>query len=127
VNEYLREITKENFSAKDFRTWSGTVIATEVLKELGEAETQTQAKKHITEAINKASQYLGNTPTICRKCYVHPDVLDAYLHGTFLKILQEQEARRQQKEFAGLHPHFHAAWQYALVLSRERSQVIRGL
>lgn len=104
VNEYLREITKENFSAKDFRTWSGTVIATEVLKELGEAETQTQAKKHITEAIKEASQHLGNTPAICRKCYVHPDVLDAYLHGTFLKTLQEQEARRQQKEFAGLHP-----------------------
>jgi len=104
VNEYLREITREDFTAKDFRTWWGTVIAVEALKERGEAETQTQAKKNISEAIKEAAQYLGNTPAICRKCYVHPQVLDAYLNGTLLKTLKEQEKRRPQKELAGLHP-----------------------
>jgi DNA topoisomerase I len=104
VNEYLREITKEDFTAKDFRTWWGTVVTIEVLKELGETETQTQAKKNITQAIKEAAQHLGNTPTICRKCYVHPQVLDAYLNGTLLKTLKEQEERGSHKELAGLHP-----------------------
>ena len=121
VNEYLREITRENFSAKDFRTWSGTVSATEALKELGEAETQTQRKKNITEAIKEAAQHLGNTPSICRKCYVHPDVLDAYLNGTLLKTLQEQEARGQHKELEGLHPEEVALMEF-LESEHEREQ-----
>lgn len=104
VNEYLREVTREDFTAKDFRTWWGTVIAVEALKERGEAETQTQAKKNIGEAIKEAAQYLGNTPAICRKCYVHPQVLDAYLNGTLLKTLREQERHGSPKELAGLHP-----------------------
>lgn len=104
VNEYLRAVTQEDFTAKDFRTWWGTVIAVEALKDLGEAQTQTQAKKNITEAVKEAAQYLGNTPAICRKCYVHPQVLDAYLNGTLLKTLKEQEERRPQKALAGLHP-----------------------
>lgn len=104
VNEYLRAVTREDFTAKDFRTWWGTVIAVEALKELGEAETQTQAKKNISEAIKEAAQYLGNTPAICRKCYIHPQVLDAYLNGTLLKTLKQQEERGPQKQLAGLHP-----------------------
>lgn len=104
VNEYLRAVTQEDFTAKDFRTWWGTVIAVEALKDLGEAQTQTQAKKNITEAVKEAAQYLGNTPAICRKCYVHPQVLDAYLNGTLLKTLKAQEERRPQKALAGLHP-----------------------
>lgn len=104
VNEYLRAVTQEDFTAKDFRTWWGTVIVVEALKDLGEAQTQTQAKKNITEAVKEAAQYLGNTPAICRKCYVHPQVLDAYLNGTLLKTLKEQEERRPQKALAGLHP-----------------------
>jgi DNA topoisomerase I len=104
VNEYLREITKEDFTAKDFRTWWGTVIMVEALKGVGEAETQTQAKKNITEALKEAAEHLGNTPTICRKCYVHPAVLDAYLNRTLLQTLKEQEARGPHKELAGLQP-----------------------
>ncbi|HLI09432.1 MAG TPA: DNA topoisomerase IB [Ktedonobacteraceae bacterium] len=104
VNEYLREITKEDFTAKDFRTWWGTVIAVEALKDLGEAETQTQAKKNITEAIKEAADHLGNTPAICRKCYVHPAVLDAYLNRRLLQALKGQEERGPHKERAGLHP-----------------------
>ncbi len=104
VNEYLREITKEDFTAKDFRTWWGTVIAIEALKGLGEAETLTQAKKNITQAIKEAAEHLGNTPAICRKCYVHPGVLEAYLNRTLLSALKEQEARGPQKEVADHHP-----------------------
>ncbi len=81
VNEYLREIAKEPISAKDFRTWAGTVLAA---MELGECEafnSATAAKKNVHDAIARVAARLGNTPTICRKCYVHPQVLDSYLAG----------------------------------------------
>jgi DNA topoisomerase-1 len=83
VNDYLKTITGENYTAKDFRTWSGTVQTVIALKALGPAETVTEAKKKIREAIETAAKKLGNTPTICRKCYVHPAVLEAYASGTW--------------------------------------------
>jgi DNA topoisomerase-1 len=91
VNDYLRAITGENFTAKDFRTWAGTVYATDALQELGQFETQTQAKKNVTQAIEVAANHLGNTKTICRKCYVHPGVLDAYLEGTLIDNLKQYQ------------------------------------
>jgi DNA topoisomerase I len=81
VNEYLREITGENFTAKDFRTWAGTVLAAMALTAAGEFETKKQAKANIKNAIGAVAEVLGNTPAICRKCYVHPAVLEAYLKG----------------------------------------------
>ncbi|TMD02428.1 MAG: DNA topoisomerase IB, partial [Chloroflexi bacterium] len=74
VNEYLRQVSGSGFTAKDFRTWAGTVFAMDALKGLGEAENQTKAKKNIGQAIEIAAEHLGNTKTICRKCYVHPAV-----------------------------------------------------
>jgi DNA topoisomerase I len=79
VNEYLRAITGEDFSAKDFRTWAGTVLTAIGLKAQEKFENQKQAKANIKTAISAVAKILGNTPAICRKCYVHPAVLDTYL------------------------------------------------
>ncbi len=79
INQYLREITKQDFTAKDFRTWAGTVLAALALKEIEEFDSETQAKKNIVEAVQAVAKQLGNTPAVCRKCYVHPTILDAYL------------------------------------------------
>ena len=86
VNEYLKSLTGENYTAKDFRTWSGTVQTVIALKALGPSETVTEAKKKIREAIEVAAKKLGNTPTICRKCYVHPAVLEAYASGVLFEV-----------------------------------------
>jgi DNA topoisomerase I len=79
VNEYLRAITGEDFSAKDFRTWAGTVLTAIALNAQEKFETQKQAKSNINTAIRAVAKILGNTPAICRKCYVHPAVLENYV------------------------------------------------
>ncbi len=84
VNEYLQEISGEVFTAKDFRTWAGTLVACCALKESGAFATDAEAKRHIVEAIKAAAEHLGNTPAICKKCYVHPAVIDSYLDGSLL-------------------------------------------
>ncbi len=81
VNDYLREANGENFTAKDFRTWAGTVLAAIALRECQIAAHKTQAKRNITTAIEAVAQTLGNTPAVCRKSYVHPAILDSYLLG----------------------------------------------
>jgi DNA topoisomerase-1 len=82
VNDYLREITNENFSAKDFRTWAGTVLAALALNAQSEFETKKQVKANLKTAICAVARLLGNTPAVCRKCYVHPAILEAYLTRT---------------------------------------------
>ena len=83
VNAYLREISGRDISAKDFRTWGGTVLAAAELSGFKTAKTQTLAKANIKAAIDVVSGSLGNTPAICRKCYVHPNVLETYENGSF--------------------------------------------
>ncbi len=90
VNEYLREITGEDFTAKDFRTWNGTVQAALHLENLGLASSETEAKKNIVAAIKSVSVRLGNRPATCRKFYVHPAVLDAYTEGTLMEAMKTQ-------------------------------------
>ena len=87
VNEYIREIAGEEFSAKDFRTWVGTVTCALMLGEFDPAENQTDAKKNLSEVIKHVAQRLGNTPSVCRKCYVHPTVIESYLEDHALKKL----------------------------------------
>jgi DNA topoisomerase I len=87
VNEYLRSITEQQFTAKDFRTWAGTVLASLALREFEAFESETQAKKNIVEAIKSVAEKLGNTPAVCRRCYVHPAVLECYSAGELLKTL----------------------------------------
>jgi len=93
VNEYLRATSGEDFTAKDFRTWGGTVVAAQTLCELGETETQTEAKANIVTAIQEAAAHLGNTPAICRKSYVHPGVLDAYFEQTLVEGMRTSQRR----------------------------------
>jgi DNA topoisomerase-1 len=94
VNAYLHEIAGDEFTAKDFRTWAGTVLAALALQELEAFDSQTQAKKNVMAAIKSVAERLGNTPAVCRKCYVHPEVLASYLDGSMaegLKQVAEQE------------------------------------
>src|SRR6202012_5947593 len=79
VNEYLRSITEQPFTAKDFRTWAGTVLASLALREFEAFGSETEAKRNVVAAIKSVSERLGNTPAVCRKCYVHPSVLECYL------------------------------------------------
>ncbi|SHG73889.1 DNA topoisomerase IB [Massilia sp. CF038] len=88
VNDYLRDISGEDYTAKDFRTWSGTVLAALALIEFEKYDSEAQAKKNILRAIESVAERLGNTPSICRKCYVHPAVIAAYLDGTILEALR---------------------------------------
>jgi DNA topoisomerase-1 len=88
VNEYLHEMTGEDFTAKDFRTWHGTVRAAQALADFGAFDSDSQATHNIGVAIKATAEHLGNTPAICRKSYVHPQVLDAYLVGTLLKAFE---------------------------------------
>ncbi len=82
VNDYLRQIAGEEFTAKDFRTWGGTVLAAIALSKQDEFETKKQAKSNIKTAICAVAELLGNTPAVCRKCYVHPVIVEAYLKRT---------------------------------------------
>ena len=102
VNAYLREIAGDEFSAKDFRTWAGTMLAAFALQEFETFDTQAGARKNITRAIEKVASRLGNTPTICRKCYVHPEVFNAYLEGDLLNALKQQVEEDLEKNLQGL-------------------------
>jgi DNA topoisomerase I len=82
VNDYLRETTGEDFTAKDFRTWTGTVLAACALREMGPCTSQTEAKRAVVSAVESVAARLGNTPSVCRKSYIHPCVIDSYLEGT---------------------------------------------
>jgi DNA topoisomerase IB len=77
VNEYRYEITNQDFTAKDFRTWAGSVLAREILRELATFESEAEAKRNVVQAIKQVSARLGNTPAVCRRCYVHPIVIAA--------------------------------------------------
>ena len=78
VNDYLREVSGQDFTAKDFRTWGGTVLAFLELHRMGACESRAQVKRNVSNAIKQVAERLGNTPAICRKCYVHPCVIQAY-------------------------------------------------
>ncbi|WP_153394190.1 DNA topoisomerase IB [Chryseobacterium vaccae] len=91
VNDYIKEISGEDFTAKDFRTWSGTVSALIAFKEIGYAENDSQYKKKVKEALEIVAGHLGNTSTVCKKYYVHPLVINLYENNTLKKYLDELE------------------------------------
>jgi DNA topoisomerase-1 len=93
VNEYVRDISGDNFTAKDFRTWIGTVYCAHALHDADQPASAAQIKKNIADALQTVAQHLGNTPNICRKCYVHPIVLEAYTEGTLTRWLPRVDAR----------------------------------
>jgi DNA topoisomerase-1 len=104
VNDYLREITGKEITAKDFRTWAGTVLAAVALQELGEIDSAAAAKRNLRAAIENVAARLGNTVTICRKCYVHPQILDGYLAGDLLVNLKQAVDAELSEKLPGLRP-----------------------
>src|SRR5689334_5711862 len=98
VNEYLREITGDDFSAKDFRTFAGTVLTAVALNAQEKFETKKQAKSNIKTAIAAVSKILGNTPAICRKCYVHPAIFESYLNQISIDGLKQMTEDALEKE-----------------------------
>lgn len=94
VNNYLKEITSPEFSAKDFRTWGGTLLASIELAEIGKAETATALKKNIVKAVKKVAEQLGNTPSVCRSSYIHPTILKSYESGITLDEFRPKKKRR---------------------------------
>jgi DNA topoisomerase-1 len=104
VNDYLRAISGEDYTAKDFRTWYGTVLAALALHGFGPADSQAQAKRNIAQAIEAVARQLGNTPAICRKCYVHPAVLEAYLEQGMPQGMWPDGQRERPDGLPGLAP-----------------------
>ena len=90
VNAYLKEITGEEFTSKDFRTWAGTVLASQLLREYDRADSESRAKKNVVAAIEAVAKQLGNTRAVCRKCYIHPAVIDAYMDGAMMKTVAQR-------------------------------------
>jgi DNA topoisomerase-1 len=94
VNDYLREISGEEITAKDFRTWAGTFLAAFALQALARAAGETHPST-IVRAVEQVSRHLGNTAAVCRKCYIHPAIFDGYLDGTLVKTLERRVSRYQ--------------------------------
>lgn len=137
VNDYLREVTGLPVSAKDFRTWAGTVLAAMALKEFDKVDSETAAKAHIRAAIEAVATRLGNTASICRKCYVHPEVLSCYLEGSLRESLSDKikhELKRNISNFtpeeaatlALLHTRLARSIGNGMRASRARSRRVRG-
>ena len=104
VNNYIREISAADFTAKDFRTWAGTVHAFLALKSIGCCETKTEAKKKIVEAIDIVSDHLGNTRSVCKKYYVHPLILNLYESKQLEKYIGELDEIEKDDDKASLSP-----------------------
>ena len=104
VNEYLRQISGADFTAKDFRTWAGTVLAAQALQEFEDFDSQAAAKRNLTQAIERVAQRLGNTRAICRNCYIHPSVIAAYMDRSLLKLLKRRTERELRRSLARLPP-----------------------
>jgi DNA topoisomerase-1 len=102
VNDYLGEITGGDFTAKDFRTWAGTVLAAIALQEFEAFDSEAEARKNVVRAIESVAERLGNTAAICRKCYVHPAILDSYLDGTLVATLKQRAGQEMANSLKGL-------------------------
>lgn len=104
VNTYLRDIAGEEFSAKDFRTWAGTVLAAIALQEFEEFGSQKQAKRNVVQAVEAVAKMLGNTAAVCRRCYIHPTILDSYISGQTIATLQQSTEQRLRGSLTKLRP-----------------------
>ena len=120
VNDYLRRISGQDFTAKDFRTWAGTVLAARALREFSAVDSEAQAKQNIVQAIEEVATRLGNTRTVCRKCYVHPEILDGYLDGTLLETLTQNIDAELRDDLGELPP------EEAAVLAFLRARLANG-
>lgn len=97
VNNYLRETTGEDFTAKDFRTWAGTLLAACALRDVARFESESEAKRNVLAAIDSVARKLGHTRAVCRRAYVHPAVIDTYLEGSLESALDTEHAARKSR------------------------------
>jgi DNA topoisomerase-1 len=104
VNDYLRQISGGDFSAKDYRTWAGTVLAAIALREFEAVSSESQVKKNIVLAVESVARVLGNTPAVCRKCYVHPTILESYFEGQTIATLRTRVAGKIDHQLSQLKP-----------------------
>src|SRR4051812_9105887 len=105
VNAYLQEITGRDITAKDFWTWAGTMLAAEALRATGAAETKREAEKNIVAAVDLTAKRLGNTRSVCRKYYIHPALIEAYLEGSVLPPLPERQWSKRKSQGPTLRQH----------------------
>jgi DNA topoisomerase-1 len=122
VNEYLREISGQDFTAKDFRTWAGTVLAAWALREFEKVDSQAQAKRNVVRAVERVAEWLGNTPAVSRRSYVHPGVIDAYLDGEIVREAREAADEALSDSLPDLAPQEAAV----LALLRQRLRAEEG-
>ncbi|MGE8146239.1 DNA topoisomerase IB [Pseudomonas frederiksbergensis] len=101
VNAYLQTLTGADFTAKDYRTWAGSALALSVLREL-QWEPESDAKRHVVEMVKNVAKQLGNTPAVCRKCYIHPAVLDGFLLGALAQLPRPRVRKGLRAEEVGL-------------------------
>jgi DNA topoisomerase-1 len=104
VNDYLREASGEEVTAKDFRTWAATNLAAIALQEFEAVDSKAAAKKNVLRAIEAVAMMLGNTPAICRKCYIHPAIFDGYLDGSLSAALKARAEETLRDNLAGMKP-----------------------
>ncbi|KEQ53417.1 DNA topoisomerase IB [Sphingobium chlorophenolicum] len=104
VNAYLREISGSDITAKDFRTWAGTVLTALTLVEFERTDSEAAAKRNVQAAIRQVATQLGNTPAICRRCYVHPQVIDSYLTQSLVLEIERKAKRAVRSQLEGLRP-----------------------
>jgi DNA topoisomerase-1 len=102
VNDYLRAISGMDITAKDFRTWAGTALAARALQEIEDFDSQAAAKRNITQAIEHVAERLGNTNAVCRKCYIHPAIFDAYMNRSLVKLLKARTEKELRTSLADL-------------------------
>jgi DNA topoisomerase I len=104
VNDYLRAVSGEDITAKDFRTWAGTVLAAQALNGFETFDSHARAKRNVTRAIESVAKRLGNTEAVCRKCYVHPAILESYLDRTLVETLKRRTEGELRGALAKLRP-----------------------
>jgi DNA topoisomerase-1 len=104
VNDYLHAIAGREFTAKDFRTWIGTVLAATAFRELEAVTSERQAKKNVSVVVESVSKILGNTPSVCRKCYIHPEIIDSYMEGTTVDTIKQRIAKDLEHPGHSLRP-----------------------
>ncbi|HEX3872491.1 MAG TPA: hypothetical protein VHV77_18730 [Pirellulales bacterium] len=104
VNDYLRDISGDHFTAKDFRTWAGTSLAAQALQEFESFDSKAAAKRNVTRAIERVAEQLGNTTAVCRKCYVHPEVINAYMDRTLVETLKQLAEKEMRQQLHSLSP-----------------------
>ena len=105
VNSYLQEVTGRDITAKDFRTWAGTMLAAEALRAMGPAKTKREAERNIIAAVDMTAKRLGNTRSVCRKYYIHPILIEAYLEGSVLPPLPERRWNKRKSKGPTLRQH----------------------